>query len=255
MLNNVKSIKVLNDLLKPINYRRTLNIVKYNKSLQSKLSINFVYYKIYCLRYIIFGENGPGKEYCNENHKLVFEGEFLKRKRNGKGKEYSYDDKLIFEGEYLNGKRNGKGKEYYYQSNNLKFEGEYFNDKKWTGKGYDYKGNKIYELNNGKGFIKEYNIFCQLIFESEYLNGDINGKGKEYFNNGNLRYEGLYFNGKKWKGKTYNIFNNIIKELKNGNGFIYEYDLYGELIFEGEYLNGRKNGKGKEYNYDGKLIF
>ena len=24
------------------------------------------------------------------------------------------DDKLLFEGEYLNGKRNGKGKEYYY---------------------------------------------------------------------------------------------------------------------------------------------
>ena len=29
----------------------------------------------------------------------------------------------------------------------------------------------------------------------------------------------------------------------------------GELIFEGEYLNGERNGKGKEYNYDGRLIF
>ena len=26
-------------------------------------------------------------------------------------------------------------------------------------------------------------------------------------------------------------------------------------MFEGEYLNGEKNGNGKEYNYDGKLIF
>ena len=33
------------------------------------------------------------------------------------------------------------------------------------------------------------------------------------------------------------------------------YDYKGKLIFEGEYLNGLKNGKGKEYDYDGKLKF
>ena len=44
---------------------------------------------------------------------LIFEGEYLNGKRNGKGKEYYYfDGKLKFEGEYLNGERNGKGKEY-----------------------------------------------------------------------------------------------------------------------------------------------
>ena len=29
----------------------------------------------------------------------------------------------------------------------------------------------------------------------------------------------------------------------------------GKLLFEGEYLNGEKNGKGKEYFGDGKLIY
>ena len=29
----------------------------------------------------------------------------------------------------------------------------------------------------------------------------------------------------------------------------------GKLEFEGEYLNGKRNGKGKEYNYEGKLLF
>ena len=29
----------------------------------------------------------------------------------------------------------------------------------------------------------------------------------------------------------------------------------GKLIFERVYLNGEKNGKGKEYNLDSKLIF
>ena len=34
-----------------------------------------------------------------------------------------------------------------------------------------------------------------------------------------------------------------------------EFNDYGKLRFEGEYLNGERNGKGKEYNYDGELIF
>ena len=52
--------------------------------------------------------NGTIKEY-DDNDKLIFEGEYLKGKRNGKGKEYLIDDK-IFEGKYLNGKKNGKWK-------------------------------------------------------------------------------------------------------------------------------------------------
>ena len=47
--------------------------------------------------------------------------------------EYEYH-LLIYEGEYLNGKRNGKGKEYYY--GDLIFEGEYLDGKKWDGKSY-----------------------------------------------------------------------------------------------------------------------
>ena len=34
-----------------------------------------------------------------------------------------------------------------------------------------------------------------------------------------------------------------------------EYDYNYNLIFEGEYKNGERNGKGKGYNGDGKLIF
>jgi len=49
-------------------------------------------------------ENGKEKY----DSKLIFEGEYLNGKINGKGKEYSEPfGKLIFEGEYLNGKRNG----------------------------------------------------------------------------------------------------------------------------------------------------
>ena len=44
----------------------------------------------------------------------------------------------------------------------------------------------------------------------------------------------------------------ILNGKRNGKGKEYKYD---KLEFEGEYLNGKRNGKGKEYYYNGKLIF
>ena len=66
----------------------------------------------------------------------MFDGEYLKGKRNGKGKEYQLNHELIYEGEYFNGKRNGEGR-VYYCGGILKSEGEYRNDKLWNGKAYD----------------------------------------------------------------------------------------------------------------------
>ena len=44
------------------------------------------------------------------NYKM-YGGYYIIYETKEKGKEYYYDGKLVFEGEYLNGKRNGKGKE------------------------------------------------------------------------------------------------------------------------------------------------
>ena len=69
--------------------------------------------------------NGNGKEY-DDNGNLIFEGDYVLKRRKGKGKEFK-DGKVIFEGEYLNDKRwNGKGKEFD-KNGNLIFEGEYYN--------------------------------------------------------------------------------------------------------------------------------
>ena len=57
---------------------------------------------------------------------------------------------------------------------------------------------------------------------------------------------------------NYKIYNGryIIYELKNGKGKIKEYDDNGKIKFEGDYFNGERNGKGKEYDfYNGKLTF
>ena len=68
-----------------------------------------------------------------------------------------------------------------------------------------------------------------------------------------MEYEGDYVI-KKYNGKGYDENGNIIYELKNGTGKVKEYDDFGKLEFEGEYLNGLRTGKGKEY-YIGQLIF
>ena len=129
----------------------------------------------------------------------------------------------IIKGKYILGSPNGKVKEYNCFDDKLIFEGEYLDGKR-NGIGKEYENNKI-------------------IFEGKYLDGIRNGKGKEYFYNGKIKFEGIYFFGLKWHGKGYNKKGEIIYELNLGNGYIYELDLFGNMLYEGFYLNG----KGKEY--------
>ena len=55
--------------------------------------------------------------------------------------------------------------------------------------------------------------------------------------------------------KGYSIKGNIEYEIKNGKGYIKEYYGNEELKYEGEYLNGKRNGKGNEYYDNSKLEF
>ena len=82
----------------------------------------------------------------------------------------------------------------------------------------------LYETNK-KG--KEYNSSNdKLLYVGEYLNGKRNGKGKEYDYNGNIIFEGEYLNGKKWNGKG----KEDKYEIKNGKGFIIEYEQYDKFL-------------------------
>ena len=110
----------------------------------------------------------------------------------------------------------------------------------------------IYETNN---IGKEYEGKSDnLLFEGEYSNGKRNGKGKEYYKDGKLRFEGEYLNRVRLNGKLYDNYGNFYCDLNNLNGLVKKYSLRGELEFEGEYLNGKRNGKGKEYIFS-NLIF
>ena len=255
LLNNVKSSYFIELLFSQINIKRKLRIINYNHRLQNILNINLINYKIFNGKYIIYESDVKAKEFSIYNDHLIYKGNYLNGKRNGEGIEYdSYDDgHLIYKGEFLNGKRNGKGIEC--DKKKLIFEGEYLNGKRWNGKGFDGHGNPVYELKNGNGYIKEYDdYYFMLMFEGEYVNGEKNGKGKEYHND-ILIFEGEYLNGKKWNGKFYKEDGKIISELRDGKGFIKEYNGHNDSICEAQYLNGELNGTVRKFNDKKQLIF
>ena len=103
---------------------------------------------------------------------------------------------------------------------------------------YNKKLQKLFEVD-----IEDYKKICK-----RFIKGERNGKGKEYYSNGKLKFEAEYLNGKRWNGKGYNNEGHLEYELKNGCGKIKEYYSNGELAFQGEYSNGERKGKGKEYN-------
>ena len=90
---------------------------------------------------------------------------------------------------------------------------------------------------NGKG--KEYNYDGKLEYEGEYLNGKRNGKGKEYYNYGAIKFEGEYLNGKEWSGKGYNYDGKLEYELNNGKGTMKRYYINGQLFNIEYYINLR----------------
>ena len=106
--------------------------------------------------------------------------------------------------------------------------------------------------------VKEYDDEGYLMKEIGYKKGEINGKEKEYHENGKLKYEGEYSNGRKLKIKEYYENGNIKCEIinkKDEKGKGKEYYENGKIKYEGEYLDMKRNGKGKVYDDNGRLIY
>ena len=62
----------------------------------------------------------------------------------------------------------------------------------------------------GKGHVTDFNNNENLIFKGELINGEKNGKEKEYNFSGGFNFDGEYLKGKKWKmqknkGKIFDI--------------------------------------------------
>ena len=236
ILNNIKSNYIIKFIFSLLRKRRQLYLITYNKNLQNRIEVNIEDYKKESGICVEGGRNGKVKIYTLNTNKLIYEGDFLNGKKNGIGKDY-WNGKLEYEGGYLNGLKNGQGKYYdiFQFGKQLLYEGEYLNDKK-HGKGIEYESDRRYE--------------------GEFSNGEKNGKIKEYFKN-ELIFEGEYLNGVRWNGiwKGEGKFGGEILNGKKWNGKFKEYYVNNFFKYEGEYLNGKRHGEGKEYDNRGKLIF
>ena len=73
-------------------------------------------------------------------------------------------------------------------------------------------------MKDGKGLIMEFFDNGILQSEYQYLNGERNGKGKEYNIFGNLIFKGEYLNGKKWNGEGKKFYGEYQKNISFING-------------------------------------
>ena len=274
MMLKIKFNIIIKKIYSYLNEVIKLSMIIYNKELQKKLNINIKNYIKFSKEKILTIDNeGNGEIRGIKDDNLYFKGKFLNKKKNGFGFEYmtvctnyiapktkgffitkiTFGPKfptvqlmnytfLYYEGEYINGKKEGKGKEYDIDTG-LEYEGNFINGKReGFGKEFGQNEKLIYEgeFKNGKreGMGKEYKNGV-LIFEGEFKNDtrSRNGYRKEYDSNGNLISEGLYKNGKMWSGK------------------FTEYDERRIRQFVGEYKNGKRSGKGKDYDKDGNLLW
>ena len=167
-------------------------------------------------RYI--GVDGTCYEGIFKNNKLVSKAKIIKCNEK--------DKKLTYFGETHNLKKNGKGEE--------TCEGE-----------YRYIGDFVDDLKDGNGRL-EY-LDSGDIYEGEFKNGEINGKGLFIWSN-NQQYYGDFVNGVmhgkgkyKWPdGFEYEgDYNNGIKE---GMG---TYKYKDGRVFKGRFKDGKPDGKGK----------
>jgi len=175
--------------------------------------------------------------------------------------EYDSNGQIIFEGEYLT-KQKYKGKEYNIYGDII-FEGQYKYDERFNGDGYNNCSRFKYVNGKIEGNIVIYDFSKNELFEGEYKNGEkyngilktffdstdfilkrvihikdgqINGKGKEYYKNNKLKYIGEFKNGEF-----------------NGKGTLY-YEFLGYINYIGDFKNGRKNGLGVEYDKFGNIL-
>jgi hypothetical protein len=148
----------------------------------------------------------------NKYEEDCYTGEWKNNKIEGKGK-YIWKNVNIYEGDFKEGKRTGKGKRTF--ENGDIYSGD-FVDNKFEGKG-------IYMWSASRSNTKRK-------YEGDWKEGNMEGKGKETFNNGDT-YSG-----------------DFVGNLREGNG-IYIYSCSGPNAgrkYEGDWKEGKSSGKGKE---------
>lgn len=149
----------------------------------------------------------------------------------------------VYEGEFKDSLKEGQGRE---ESSEHIYYGQFMSDMKHGIGRLTYKG-----IND--------------IYEGEFINNHINGKGKYYWANQEI-YEGTFINGKMHGKGIYKLpdgsqyIGEYVNNLKDGMG---EFKWSNGKIYRGQFIKGKPHGignityKGKTYNCEfkeGKMI-
>ena len=80
-LSDIKSTYITKEIFLFLYEKQKLEMIIYNKQLQKVFGVDLKYYQTLSGKYKIGEKNGKGREYLLKNDNLIFEGEYLKRKR------------------------------------------------------------------------------------------------------------------------------------------------------------------------------
>lgn len=190
---------------------------------------------------VISSETSPdnGFSIVQYHDGTIYVGHVTNGLRHGYGVRTFPNSPLVYAGEYLGGRRNGRGKLIDAPTNHVVYDGQWKTDKK-DGQGvliYDkgtYHGEFKEDLFHGKGKMSWAN---GEVYYGDFYNGHRTGKGVIKFLNGDV-YEGDFLNGFAHGNGTYRWTNGdvYVGAFQNGNlaghGTIkYDFDVKGTGVF------------------------
>ncbi|KNZ40943.1 toxin-antitoxin system YwqK family antitoxin [Acetobacterium bakii] len=159
--------------------------------------------------YYVEGGLFKGKKYLFG--KLAAEGTFFNGVQTGQGKEYYDNAQIKYEGQFVNGYWSGKGRRFD-ENGKLKYVGQFAN-------GYASGQGRLFDAN---GNLKCEGQFARLPGNTEHVKDPSvpSGRCKEYYDTGQLKYEGEFKSG-----------------IWHGDGKLF--DEIGNLIYVGKFSNGK----------------
>lgn len=167
-----------------------------------------------------------------DDGQLKVQGYYKNKKPVGEWKEYHPNGQLSGMYSYTDGKLN-KERISYFDNGTIKSETKKVNDAYIIITYYE-SGSLFWEMPLSNGFYREYLESGPLVIESNYVDGELSGEWKKFYDTGVLEWVVHYKDGYR-DGVYQNYFKN------------------GQLKLEGKMLKDKKHGIEKRYLEDGHL--
>jgi len=188
-------------------------------------------------------EHGSWVNY-HSNGVISDSGSYVDGNREGPWKYWHENGRISMEGEWSNGARSGRW--IFYYNNRQQAEEVYYQDGRplLIESVWDREGQQL--VSGGNGEYKRFSDNGILIESGEIEDGSRTGIWKCYFENGNIREEGIYMDGRFLVRNSWDP--DGTREVREGNGTYHRYHGDTKRVLEqGEIRNGNREGVWKGY--------